>query len=87
MEALLTLIIIILINLAVGILPHVDNFAHLGGFVTGFLIGFILLIRPQFGYINQKHAPYGYGPTKPKSKYKLYQYILLIIGLVVLAIG
>ncbi|PWA48002.1 peptidase S54, rhomboid [Artemisia annua] len=32
MAALSTLVIIIVINLVVGILPHVDNFAHLGGF-------------------------------------------------------
>ncbi|KAE9463527.1 hypothetical protein C3L33_04548, partial [Rhododendron williamsianum] len=48
LAALLTLVLIIAINLAVGILPHVDNFAHLGGFGTGFLLGFVFLIRPQF---------------------------------------
>ncbi|KAI7982812.1 RHOMBOID-like protein 1 [Camellia lanceoleosa] len=42
LAALLTLILIIAINLAVGILPHVDNFAHVGGFVTGFFLGFVL---------------------------------------------
>ncbi|KAK8481798.1 hypothetical protein V6N11_046118 [Hibiscus sabdariffa] len=34
--ALITLVLIIAINLAVGILPHVDNFAHIDGFFTGF---------------------------------------------------
>lgn len=29
----------IIINLAVGILPFVDNFAHIGGCVSGFLLG------------------------------------------------
>ncbi|KAL2924165.1 RHOMBOID-like protein 1, partial [Bienertia sinuspersici] len=56
MAALLTLILVIILNLAVGVLPHVDNFAHIGGFITGFLLGFILLIRPQFGWVSQKHA-------------------------------
>ncbi|CAK9170464.1 unnamed protein product [Ilex paraguariensis] len=32
--ALFTLVVIIVVNLAVGILPHVDNFAHIGGFLT-----------------------------------------------------
>ncbi|CAN0910811.1 RHOMBOID-like protein 1 [Linum grandiflorum] len=32
--ALLTLVIIVVLNLAVGILPHVDNFAHIGGFIA-----------------------------------------------------
>lgn len=81
--ALSTLVLIIIINLAVGILPHVDNFAHLGGFVTGFLLGFILLIRPQFGWVNQRSAPPGYF-TRNTSKYKVYQYIFLILALVLL---
>ncbi|KAG0473181.1 hypothetical protein HPP92_015038 [Vanilla planifolia] len=42
--ALFTLLIVIVINLAVGILPHVDNFAHIGGFLTGFLLGFMMLL-------------------------------------------
>ncbi|MBA0565051.1 hypothetical protein Golob_009947 [Gossypium lobatum] len=50
LAALLTLIFIVVINLAVGLLPHVDNFAHIGGFISGFLLGFVFLIRPQFGY-------------------------------------
>ncbi|KAL0371669.1 UNVERIFIED_CONTAM: RHOMBOID-like protein 1 [Sesamum calycinum] len=55
--ALLTLLVIVLINLAVGILPHVDNFAHIGGFLTGFLLGFILLPRPQFGWLERRSLP------------------------------
>ncbi|KVI11950.1 Peptidase S54, rhomboid [Cynara cardunculus var. scolymus] len=47
--ALSTLVFVVLINMAVGILPHVDNFAHLGGFFSGFLLGFtvglVLVIR------------------------------------------
>lgn len=73
--ALFTLIVIIAINLAVGILPHVDNFAHIGGFLTGFLLGFVLLIRPQFGYLESRHLP---ANTRVKSKHKAYQYILLL---------
>jgi predicted GNAT superfamily acetyltransferase len=38
-----TLLLVIAINLAIGMLPHVDNFAHIGGFLTGFLLGFVLL--------------------------------------------
>ncbi|KAL5058906.1 hypothetical protein RYX36_030510, partial [Vicia faba] len=51
--AFFTLVIIIVIHLAIGILPHVDNFAHIGGFLTGFLLGFVFLIHPQFGWVNQ----------------------------------
>ncbi|KAM1226924.1 hypothetical protein ACFX13_006326 [Malus domestica] len=47
LAALLTFLFIIIINLAVGILPHVDNFAHIGGFVSGFLLGFFFFILNQ----------------------------------------
>ncbi|KAK6163165.1 hypothetical protein DH2020_000029 [Rehmannia glutinosa] len=86
LESLLSLLLIILINMAVGILPHVDNFAHLGGFITGFLLGFVLLIRPQFGYINKKKAP-GYIITSSKSKYKAYQCVFLIVSVILLTVG
>ncbi|CAN6690934.1 unnamed protein product [Malus baccata var. baccata] len=33
-------------KLSIGILPHVDNFAHIGGFVSRFLLGFLFFIRP-----------------------------------------
>ncbi|GAA0142822.1 hypothetical protein LIER_35641 [Lithospermum erythrorhizon] len=87
-SALITLIFIIALNLAVGVLPHVDNFAHLGGFWTGFFIGFVIFVRPQFGYVSQKNSGAGHFPSSSvKSKYKAYQYILLIISLLILVIG
>ncbi|KAH9614725.1 hypothetical protein KSS87_012436, partial [Heliosperma pusillum] len=85
--ALVTLVLIILINLAVGILPHVDNFAHIGGFITGFLLGFVLLIRPQFGWVSQKHYIPGNGSQSVKPKHKPYQYALWIVGALLLTVG
>ncbi|XWS28827.1 hypothetical protein CRYUN_Cryun25bG0104900 [Craigia yunnanensis] len=87
LAALLTLILIIIINLAVGILPHVDNFAHIGGFLSGFLLGFVFLIRPQFGYVSEKHVPPGYIAASRKPKHKPYQYVLWIISLMLLIVG
>lgn len=87
LAALLTLIVIISINLAVGILPKVDNFAHIGGFLSGFLLGFVLLIRPQFGWISQKKAPPGYMINCVKSKHKPYQYVFWVISLILLIAG
>lgn len=87
LAALMTLILIIVLNLAVGILPHVDNFAHSGGFVSGFFLGFILLIRPQFGWVSQRNAPPGYYRSSVKSKYKAYQCVLLVLSVILLIAG
>lgn len=84
LAALFTLIFIILINLAVGILPHVDNFAHIGGFLTGFLLGFVLLVRPQFGWSEGRSRP---ADTRLKSKYKIYQYAFWIAATILLIVG
>ncbi|KAL8480351.1 hypothetical protein ACS0TY_027045 [Phlomoides rotata] len=83
--ALVTLVLIIVINLAVGILPHMDNFAHIGGFLTGFLLGFVFLIRPQFGWVNQRYSPVG-SPAPPSPKFKTYQCILWVVSLILLII-
>ncbi|WCJ26187.1 RHOMBOID-like 2 [Euphorbia peplus] len=82
--ALVTLVIIIVINLAVGILPHVDNYAHIGGFLTGFFLGFIILLRPQFGWYEGRHLP---ADARVRSKHKVYQYVLLFISLALLISG
>ncbi|KAH0689764.1 hypothetical protein KY290_019765 [Solanum tuberosum] len=82
--ALLTLLVIVAINLAVGILPHVDNFAHIGGFLTGFLLGFVLLPRPQLGWMQRRNLPAG---VRVNSKYKAYHYGLGLVSLVLLVAG
>ncbi|XP_027103844.1 RHOMBOID-like protein 2 [Coffea arabica] len=82
--ALLTILVIVIINLAVGILPHVDNFAHIGGFLTGFLLGFVLLPRPQLGWVERHNIP---ADLRVKSKYKAYQYVLWLVSLVLLIAG
>ncbi|XP_002517616.2 RHOMBOID-like protein 5 [Ricinus communis] len=85
-SAISTLLLIIALNLAFGLIPHVDNSAHIGGFLSGFLLGFILLMRPQYGYVSSRYIPVGYN-IKKKSKHKCYQYLLLITALVVLIVG
>lgn len=82
--ALLTLVVIIAINLAVGILPHVDNFAHIGGFMSGFLLGFVFLLRPQFGWAKNRHSP---TDGRVKSKHKAYQYVFMLAAAVLLIVG
>ncbi|KAH9575488.1 hypothetical protein CY35_01G113200 [Sphagnum magellanicum] len=45
------------INLAFGLMPLVDNFMHIGGATTGFLLGNLLMIRPEFGWITRRCFP------------------------------
>ncbi|KAJ3699847.1 hypothetical protein LUZ61_003552 [Rhynchospora tenuis] len=90
--AFLTLIFVIVLNLAIGILPHVDKFAHLGGFISGFLLGFVVLIRPQFDWVSQTYTRPGYlpGSASPKSKHNAChccQCILWIVAAALLIIG
>ncbi|PSR95104.1 RHOMBOID-like protein [Actinidia chinensis var. chinensis] len=87
LAALLTLVLIIAINLAVGILPHVDNFAHIGGFITGFLLGFVFLVRPQYAWVRQRNSAPGFFGSSSKPKYKMYQHVLLGVSLVILIAG
>ncbi|KAG6520732.1 hypothetical protein ZIOFF_017792 [Zingiber officinale] len=82
--ALLTLIVIIIINLVIGLFPSVDNFAHIGGFLSGFLLGFVLLIRPQFGWMERHDLP---PSAQVTSKYKAYQCVLWLLGLILLIAG
>lgn len=82
--ALITLVIIIVINLALGILPHVDNFAHIGGFLSGFLLGFVLLLRPQFGWAERRNLP---PDAHAKSKHTTYQYILCVVAFILVILG
>lgn len=81
----ITLLVIIAINLGIGILPHVNNFAHVGGFFTGFLLGFVLLPRPKYGWLEQRNLPGG--GVGLSSKYNTYQYVLWIISAVLLIAG
>ncbi|KAF0930491.1 hypothetical protein E2562_032914 [Oryza meyeriana var. granulata] len=83
--ALVTLLIVIAINLAIGILPHVDNFAHIGGFLTGFLLGFIFLMRPHYGWMQRYVLPSSVKYTT--KKYLAYQWILLAVASVLAVIG
>ncbi|KAL3645387.1 tubulin folding cofactor A [Castilleja foliolosa] len=82
--ALFTLLVIIAINLAIGILPHVDNFAHIGGFMSGFLLGFVLLVRPRFGWLERRQRP---ADARLTSKYSMCQYLFLIVAVILLIVG
>ncbi|KAL1190098.1 RHOMBOID-like protein 2 [Cardamine amara subsp. amara] len=80
--ALITLVFIIAINLGLGMLPRVDNFAHIGGFLTGFCLGFVVLVRPQYGW-----EPSRTNTSRTKRKYSVYQYVLFVVAAVLLVVG
>ncbi|KAF7131750.1 hypothetical protein RHSIM_Rhsim09G0197000 [Rhododendron simsii] len=82
--ALITLVVIVVLNLGLGILPGVDNFAHIGGFLTGFLLGFVLLPRPQYGWMERRNLP---ADVRVRSKYKPYQYVLWLVSLALVVAG
>ncbi|XP_057771371.1 RHOMBOID-like protein 3 [Salvia miltiorrhiza] len=77
--ALLTLIVIVMINLGVGILPHVDNFAHIGGLLTGILLGFILLPCPQFAWLARHNPAAGIRGVTQGEIVNSYLFIIIII--------
>jgi len=45
---LMKMLVVVFISLGVGLLPFVDNFAHVGGFATGLVAGLILLPSIKF---------------------------------------
>ncbi|KAI8817544.1 rhomboid family-domain-containing protein [Fimicolochytrium jonesii] len=46
---LLKMLIQICISLMIGMLPYIDNFAHIGGFATGILAGLVFMPTIHFG--------------------------------------
>ncbi|KAF8412311.1 hypothetical protein HHK36_000272 [Tetracentron sinense] len=64
--------------------PEINNIGHIGGWLTGFLLGFVLLLRPQFRPVELENTPANFGV---KFKYKVYQYILWLVALVLLIVG
>lgn len=83
--ALLSFLFIIAINLAIGLLPWVDNFAHIGGLLTGFCLGFILLMQPQSGWEEFRNSSQ-YG-ARARSKYNPCQYVLFFVAAVLVVAG
>lgn len=80
----LTLLLFGAMNAIIGILPRVGNFGNIGGFSTGFLLGFVLLLRPQYGWVDRKYRT---ANARIKAKYKASQYVLWLVSLVILVLG
>ncbi|KAK4795727.1 hypothetical protein SAY86_028053 [Trapa natans] len=85
--AIFTLIVVGAINAALGILPRVGNLTNIGGLATGFLLGFILLVRSQQGWNERSYQSGVAIYNRIKSRHKPYQYILWLMALVILIVG
>ncbi|KAK7826793.1 rhomboid-like protein 5 [Quercus suber] len=76
---LVTLMLIIAINCPLRFLPHVDNSAQFEGFLSGFPLGFILLTRPQFRYLEEIwQICYGYGCIELFNDKKSYSCVVCL---------
>jgi membrane associated rhomboid family serine protease len=53
-KELLRLILTVVISLAIGLLPYIDNFAHIAGFIIGFLTAVLILPSINFGDRDQR---------------------------------
>ncbi|KAF3445743.1 hypothetical protein FNV43_RR10920 [Rhamnella rubrinervis] len=82
--ALAALFFVCIINFALGLLPYIDNFASLGGFLSGILLGLVLLFSPQISQVAQKGGLFEYSvktSIKLKLKEKLDRPALRIVSL------
>lgn len=73
------------LNLAIGFLLKMDNSGHVGGLVAGFFLGFVLFVKPQFGYVSSKYIP-SYHQVKRTPRHNFCQYFLGLVALAVLVI-
>eukprot|EP00924_Labyrinthula_sp_SR-Ha-C_P005426 augustus_masked-scaffold_1-processed-gene-31.59-mRNA-1 protein AED:0.16 eAED:0.19 QI:0/-1/0/1/-1/1/1/0/484 len=63
------------VNLCLGLVPSLDNFAHVGGFIAGLFTGLTVLTLPRYDYFEQ---------IKPD---KCYQIILKSIAIFIVPVG
>ncbi|KAI3837965.1 hypothetical protein MKX03_037032 [Papaver bracteatum] len=86
--ALVVLCLAATINFSLGVLPHVDNFSNVGGFVSGFLLGFVLFFDPRLLQVPQnKKGLFEYKEKRSMNfKQKLDKPVLRSISLVLFAL-
>ncbi|KAJ8762848.1 hypothetical protein K2173_022977 [Erythroxylum novogranatense] len=60
--ALLTLLFVAVFDFMLGLLPYIDNYANIGGFISGLLLGFSLLFTPELKQVTKnKTGIHDYG--------------------------
>ncbi|KAI5434774.1 hypothetical protein KIW84_021552 [Lathyrus oleraceus] len=65
---------------SLGTFPFGSNFSNIGGFTSGFLLGFVILTRRQHHWLNLNKS-------NTSQKQESYQYPLQIISFVLLSVG
>ncbi|CAM8946211.1 unnamed protein product [Rhodiola kirilowii] len=88
-SAIVSLVFMLTVNLILGLLPLINNFSNIGGFISGLLLGFVLLFSPQVNKVpHHKTGLYEYdGKRSLNLKEKLDKPIprvacLVIFGLI-----
>ncbi|XP_077247585.1 inactive RHOMBOID-like protein 8 [Tasmannia lanceolata] len=80
--ALLALSVVAMTNFSLGLLPHVDNFSNIGGFISGILLGCVLLFTPQPGWLDRNKGIFEFKiKSSDKLKKKLDKPALRILSL------
>ena len=71
-KAFFQLLFATIVNLLLGLVPYLDNFAHLGGFIAGFIFGLSLLVQNRYWY---------HGGKKKRKAHQLFLQGLSVIVL------
>nr|XP_010910938.2 RHOMBOID-like protein 8 isoform X2 [Elaeis guineensis] len=58
------LLIVASMNFSLGLLPRVDNYGNIGGFLSGIVLGFALLFNPQLSQLERKKGLFDYDLNK-----------------------
>ncbi|PKI47445.1 hypothetical protein CRG98_032154 [Punica granatum] len=85
LAALAFICFIFVVNFVLGMLPFIDNFASIGGFMSGMLLGFAVLYTPRTTQVaHNKAGLFDYGiKSSARLKQKLDKPIHRIVALLV----
>jgi tetratricopeptide (TPR) repeat protein len=70
------LLFLVAINLVLGLRPGIDNWAHMGGLITGFFLGYFL--TPVSGFLHPGFEGF-YVINKFKNSFTRYAAILIVV--------
>ncbi|KAK1287134.1 hypothetical protein QJS10_CPB19g00164 [Acorus calamus] len=61
LKSLVVLALVLLTNFIVGLMPYIDNFSNIGGFLSGILLGYAILFDPRLVIRDRKKGLFDYG--------------------------